>query len=237
MSSVKLYYFNATGRALHIRMVLAAGGVEFEDVMPLTMPPPEETTNKWKELTAGQTTFSVPILTTGEGTDKQKVFVQSSAILRAAGRMGDLEMTLADGDADDAAYLTDRAIADADDIRSAGYRGFTGAFFGATQEAADKYATTVFPKHVASLEKQFVAAGGDYWGGSSTMSLADVTLFEAIEFFGSRILEGSEHTDPIGPALKAWIDRVKSNERIRAYLGGEQYQKLYFKFDKALIGK
>lgn len=237
MPAVKLYYFNATGRALHLRMALAAGGVDFEDVVPAAMPPPEETVKKWKELTAGHTTFSVPIMTVDEGTDKQKVYVQSSAILRVAGRMGDLKMTLADGDADDVAYLTDRAIADADDLRSAAYRGFTGGYFSGTQEAADKYATKIFPKHIATLEKQFLAAGGDYWGGSSTLSLADVTLFEAIEFFGVRILEGSGHPDPVGPDLRAWLDRVASHEHVKAYLKGDKFKSLAFKFTKSMIGK
>jgi len=239
MSDVKLYYFNGTGRANHIRLALAAGGVAFEDVLA-GMPVPPETKEKWGSLTKGTTTFSVPIMTVNEGTDAEKVYVQSSAVFRAAGRKGDLKMTGVD-DPEDVAYLTDRAIADADDLRSAAYKGMV--MFGASKEDADKYAVTVFPKHVKAIEAQLESFGPDalYWGGSSTLSLADVTLYEAIEFFGRKIFEGIDDleglTDPVGPAMKAWLERVGNDASLKAYLESEQFTNLAFKFTKAVIGR
>lgn len=234
--TVKLHYFNATGRGQQIRLTLAAGGVEFEDVMTSAFPPSPEDRAKWAKLTNNNTTFAVPILTVDEGTEKQKVYIQSSAALRKAGRMGDLKMTLKDDeDGDEAAYLTDRAIADADDLRTQAYRGFV--MFGASQEAADKYAKEVLPKHIDNLERQLVAAGGDYWGGSSTISLADVALYDAIVFFGMNLIKGAEGIEnPCGPALTQWIERVESNERIKAYLEGEQFKKIAVKPDKSALG-
>lgn len=232
--SVKLYYFNATGRANQIRLALSAGGVAFEDAFA-DFPASAEQKAKHTELTNGTTTFAVPILTVDEGTDTQQVYVQSSAILRKAGRMGDLTMTLAKDDDDLVAYLTDRAIADADDLRTASYKGIP--MFGNTIEARDKFVNEVFPKHVAAFEKQFVTAGGDYWGGSSTLSLADVTVYEAIVFFGTRLFAGVEGIEnPCGPALKAWIERVESNDRIKAYLEGDKFKKVAMKFDKTVMG-
>ena len=232
--SVKLHYFNATGRANQIRLALSAGGVAFEDVFA-DFPASAEQKAVHAKLTNGTTTFAVPILTVDEGTDTQQVYVQSSSILRKVGRMGDLTMTLAKDDADLVAYLTDRAIADADDLRTAAYRGIP--MFGNTVEARDKYVNGVFPKHVAAFENQFVTAGGDYWGGSSTLSLADVTVYEAIVFFGTRLFAGVEGIEnPCGPALKAWIERVESNERIKAYLEGEQFKNVAMKFDKTVMG-
>jgi len=232
---VKLHYFCAAGRANHIRLALAAGGVPFEDEFGSWPPTPEEKV-KWNKLTNGQTTFSVPILTLDEGTDKQKVYVQSSAVLRKANRMGDLKMTLTDDpDGDQETYLTDRAIADADDIRTAGYKGMV--IMGATKEAADKYAKGALPKHVKCLENQLVSAGGDYFGGSSTLSIVDVTLYDAIVFFGTKLIDGAEGIeDPCGPAIKAWIDRVESDPRIKAYLEGEQYKNIFMKPNKSAIG-
>lgn len=226
--SVKLHYFPATGRAQQIRLVLAAGGVPFEDDF--------QSRDKWSALTNNNTTFAVPILTVDEGTPNQRVYIQSSAILRKAGRMGDLKMTLPeDEDGDQAAYLTDRAISDADDLRSAGYKGFVN--FGASKEAAEKYATQVLPKHIDNLERQFVAAGGDYWGGSSTLSVADVTVYEAVVFFGLRLIDGAKGVEnPCGPALQAWIDRVESNDRIKAYLESDQFQNIPMKFTKTALG-
>jgi len=232
---VKLHYFCAAGRANHIRFALAAGGVPFEDEFGSWPPTPEEKAN-WDKLTHGHTTFSVPILTLDEGTDKQKVYVQSSAVLRKANRMGDLKMTLTnDPDGDQEMYLTDRAIADADDIRTAGYKGMV--MMGATKEAADKYVKGALPKHVKCLEHQLVSAGGDYFGGSSTLSIADVTLYDGIVFFGTKLIDGAEGIEnPCGPAIKAWIDRVESDPRIKAYLEGEQFKNIFMKPNKSAIG-
>jgi len=235
-SNIKLHYFNGAGRANQIRLVLVAGGVEFQDVHPKGFPVTPEEKAKWAELTNNTTTFSVPIMTIDEGTDDQKVYVQSSAILRKAGRLGDLKMTLKnDEDGDQEAYLTDRAIADADDLRSQAYKAFV--IWGASQESADKFAKEILPKHIENLERQLVNAGGDFWGGSSTMSIADATLYDAIVFFGVRLIDGAKDiANPCGPALKAWISRVESNERIKAYLESDKFKNLSFKASKSALG-
>jgi len=235
-SNIKIHYFNGTGRANQIRMALVAGGVEFEDVHPKGIPVTPEERAKWAELTNNNTTFSVPIMTIDEGTDNQKVYIQSSAVLRKAGRLGDLKMTLEnDSNGDQEAYLTDRAIADAEDLRSQAYKGYV--MFGASQEAADKYAKKILPKHIDNLERQLVNAGGDYWGGSSTLSLADAAMYDAIVFFGVRLIDGAEGIEnPCGPALKSWIARVESNERIKAYLESDKFKNLSFKPDKSALG-
>ena len=236
-SPVKLHYFNATGRANQIRIALAAGGVTWEDEL-YNFPPTTEARAKWSELTGGNSTFGVPILTVAEGTDQQRVYLQSSAVLRKAGRLGDLKMTLKDDpDGDQALYLTDRAIADADDLRSASYRAFV--IFGSTQDKADAFAKEVFPKHVKNLEKQLVSAKGDYFGGSSTLSVADATLYDAIVFFGRNIITGIEGVeDPTqSPAIKAWIERVESNPRIKAYLESDQFKNIQMKFTKVVLGR
>lgn len=233
--SVKVYYFSATGRANQIRLALAAGGVAFEDIFG-NFPLSAEQKVHWNKLTNNNTTFSAPIMTVDEGTDNERVYLQSSAVLRKAGRMGDLKMTLADdADGDKAEYLTDRAIADADDLRSASYKAFV--IFGASKDKANSFAKEILPKHVKNMENQFVSAGGDYWGGSSTISLADVAVYDAIVFFGHRLIDGAEGIEsPIGPALKAWIERVESNDRIKAYLAGGQFQALYMKAGKEALG-
>lgn len=230
--SVKVYYFNATGRANQIRLALAAGGIAFTDDFA-SFPPSDENKAQWKALTNGNSTFSVPIMTIDEGTDSQKVYIQSSAVLRKAARMGGLELTL--DDADDAAYLQDKLIADADDLRTASYRAFK--MFGASDGAVQKFVKEVLPKHVDNLERQFVAAGGDYFGGSSTLSIADVALYDAIVFFGTRLIDGAEGVDnPCGPALTKWIERVESNEKIAAYLASEQFKAVAMVFDKSALG-
>mmetsp|Transcript_18178 Transcript_18178/g.37817 ORF Transcript_18178/g.37817 Transcript_18178/m.37817 type:complete len:242 (-) Transcript_18178:395-1120(-) len=235
--AVKIYYFCAAGRANQIRLALAAGGVSFEDEFG-DFPPSPETKAKWSALTNNNTTFAAPFMTLDEGSDSQKVYMQSSACLRKAGRMGGLKLTLADDDDDDddqALYLQDKLIADAEDLRSASYKAF--AIFGASREATDKFVKNEFPRHVDNLERQLVALGGDYFGGSSTLSIADVTLYDAIVFFGTRLIDGVEGLEnPCGPALKAWIERVESNENIANYLKSDQFKALVFVPDKSTIG-
>lgn len=233
--SVKLHYFDATGRANQIRLALAAGGVEFEDVKANWPPAPESKAN-WTKLTNGTTLFGVPILTVDEGSDNEQVYVQSSAILRKAGRMGDLQMTLAnDEDGDKAAYFTDRAIADADDLRTISYAGML--MFGASKEKTDNFVKKQLPAAVACLEKQLVAEGGDYFGGSSTISLADIAIYDAVVFFGRNLVKGAEGLeDPCGDAMSAWVKRVESNERVRGYFESDQYKSIAMQPDKSAIG-
>lgn len=230
--SVKLHYFDATGRANQIRLALAAGGVAFEDVKADYPPTPESKAN-WSKLTNGTTLFAVPILTVDE-----QVYVQSSAILRKAGRMGDLHMTIAnDADGDKAAYFLDRAIADAEDLRTSSYGAMN--MFGATKEKTDNFVHHKLPETIACLEKQLVAEGGDYFGGSSTISLADIALYDAVVSFGCNLVKGAEGLkDPCAgaAAMSAWTKRVGSNERLVAYFESDQYKTIGMKFDKSVIG-
>merc|ERR1712008_651833 len=109
--------------------------------------------------------------------------------------------------------------------RTQSYKSFV--IFGAVKEAAEKYAKQVLPKHVDNLERQLVEAGGDYWGGSSTISLADVAIYDAVVAFGLNLIKGADGVEnPCGPALTKWIERVESNERIKAYHEGEQFKKI-----------
>jgi len=57
----------------------------------------------------------------------RKVFCQSSAVLRAIGRMGKLMPT-----SDDDLYQLDKLVADAEDSRSAAYKALP--LFGATKD-------------------------------------------------------------------------------------------------------
>jgi len=47
-------------------------------------------------------------------------------------------------------------------------------------------------------------------------------------------IDGVEN--PCGPALKAWIERVESNEGIATYLASDQFQNLAMKPSKAALG-
>lgn len=233
--TVKIHYYAACGRANMTRLALAAGGIPFEDVFSASFPPSEESYALYKKLTGGNETFVLPMMTVGEDTDEPtKVYTQSVAIARQAGRMGGLAMKPTD-ESVDAEYLTDKLLADAEDIRKESYKAWK--MMGASAAASEKFAKTVLGKHIKNLEAQLVALGGDYFGGSSVLSIADVCLYDAIVFFGTKMIEDVEGIeDPCGEALKAWIERVESNEGIKKYLASEQFAAIQMKPSKAMIG-
>jgi len=148
--------------------------------------------------------------------------------------MGNLTLKLDDDD-DQATYLQDRFIADAEDLRTASYKAFT--LFGATKESADAFIHQIFPKHVENLERQLVDGGGDYFGGSSSLSIADVAVYDAMVTFGTQLIAGIPDVEnPCGPALTAWIERVESNEGIANYWKSDQFADIAMKFDKSILG-
>ena len=70
MTTVKLFYYQASGRGHQIRLVLAAGNISFEDVFA-TFPPSKEQNKEWKNL-GGNTTTNVPMLETSSITNLQQ---------------------------------------------------------------------------------------------------------------------------------------------------------------------
>ncbi len=217
----KLHYYPATGRAHALRLALSAGGIEWEDTFPDGgYPPSEEQVLKWRAI-GGNTTTNVPMLEMEDG----RVFTQSSAILRAIGRMGSLLPS-----SDEDLYLVDKLIADAEDLRSAAYKSFVN--WGASQDAVKEFMETSFPKHVGNLDRQL--GSKEYFVGDS-LSLADIVAYDAIVNFGTgRYPEDMKPLESF-PKLEEWIKRVESNEGIASYLGSDKYAKIY-KFDKATLG-
>lgn len=236
ISKVKFHYYPATARGHQCRLAMAAAGIEFEDVFSDEFPLTEGDKARYFEM-HGNTTFNLPILQLDAGTDDEKLYIQSSAILQKINRMGDMKTTIEnDPDGDQGAYIIEKAIADADDLRNKYYAGNIN--FGNSQEDAKKYVFENFPKYVKNFESQLEKSGGPFWGGSSTLSLADVTIYDAVCFYGVYALVcGEGVVDPCGPTLKEWIARVESSPRIKAYLEGEQYKNLPMKSDNLVVRK
>lgn len=223
--AVKFHYYSAGGRGHQCRLAMAAAGIEFEDVFSDGFPLTEGDKARYFEM-HGNTTFNLPILQLDAGTEDEKLYIQSAAILYKINRMGDMKITIKnDPDGDQGAYIIDKAISDANDLRNRFYAGVL--VFGNSKEDAKNYVFKHFPKHVKNFESQLEKTGGPFWGGSSTLSLADITIYDTICYYGVYVFEGAEGVvDPCGPALKEWIARVESNPRIKAYLEGDQYKNL-----------
>jgi len=221
--SAKFYYFAATGRGQQIRLALAAAGIDYEEINPGAFPPTQEDKDTWQAI-GGNTTTNVPMLQLADG----KAFTQSSAVLRAVARLGGL---MPPADDDDKMYRTDKLIADADDLRNEAYKTFVN--WGLPQEAADAFISTVLPCHLGNLERQLIEGGNDFFVGEE-LTIADVTVYDAVTTFGSGRVPGDALAD--FPHLKALIGRVEESPKIKAFLAGPHYAAL-MKFGPETLGK
>ena len=193
-----LYYYGMTGRAQQVRFTLAAGGIAFTDQHPAGFPPTPEEKAAWVAI-GGNTTTNVPMLTAGG-----KTYTQSSAVLRAAARMGGLMP------ADDfEAYQVDNLISACDDLRSQGYSSMP--MFGASAEAIKKYTDTTMPTHVGNLQRLL---GDNDWYVGNKFSVADITVYDVLTSQVTTFLPGSLDAFP---KLSAFVKRVEETEKIAAY--------------------
>ena len=62
--------------------------------------------------------------------------------------------------------------------------------FCAKKESTDAFIKDVFPKHVENLERVLVDGGGHYFSGSSRLSVADVAVYDAMVFSGTKLIAG-----------------------------------------------
>ena len=157
--------------------------------------------------------------------DDGRVFTQSSAVLRAVARMGGLMPTY-----EAEAYLADKLIADAEDLRGEGYKSFVA--WGATEEAVEAFINKILPLHLGNLERQLKESTGDYFIGDS-LTIADIACYDAVTNFGSNRVIGA--LDDF-KTLKAWVEKVESNEGIKKYLASEKFAGLW-KFGPDTLGK
>jgi len=216
--TLKLHYYKGAGRANQIRLALALCSIDWEEVNPAGFPPSPEDRAKWIAI-GGNTTTNIPMLELSDG----RVFTQSSAVLRAAARLGGIMPKN-----DELLYLTDKLIADADDYRSVGYKSLIP--FGATPEAAENFLTNDVPKHLGNLERQL--GEKDFYMGEE-LSVADCTVYDVVTSFGSNLV-----VDVLQdfPKLKAFVERFEANPNISAYLSGPIYEGL-MKFGPDAFGR
>lgn len=217
----KLYYYPATGRGHAIRLALAASNIPFEDEYPEGgFPPSAEAKEIWRKI-GGNTTTNVPMLQMSDG----RVFTQSSAVIRAVARMGGLLPT------DEAElYMTDKLLADAEDLRGAAYKSFVP--WGASKEDAEAFINKILPLHLGNLERQLKDSTGDYFIGNS-LTVADIACYDAVTNFGSnRVIGALDEFE----TLKTWVSRVESNEGIKNYLASKSFAGL-MKFGPETLGK
>ena len=202
----RLHYFPAQGRAQGARYALVAGGIPFEDISNKSNPPSEEDKALWLAL-GGNTTTNVPLLTDGD-----KMWSQSRAVLKVAGRKAGL-MPANDEDL----YLVDKLIADASDLADCSFKAV--GMFGATKEAQQKFKNEDIPKHAGNIERQLT---GDWFVGGK-FSLADVAVYTVLTTNCRNQVPDCLNAFP---KLSAFVKRFEAIPAIAAYQKEERFTKL-----------
>jgi glutathione S-transferase len=164
MSKPKLYYFGIRGRGEIVRMVFAAGNIDFEDI--------RLTKEQWAEQKKNSPTGVMPYVDTGDKS--QGLLSQSGAIARfyakKAGLMGSNDWEY---------YLIERVMGQLDDIFQELIK-----FFMAPDDKkpalVKEFQSEKGPKLMSGLVNFLKQAGGQYFAGKS-LSLADLACLTILD--------------------------------------------------------
>ena len=200
--SVKLTYFNGRGRSEPARLLLAYGGIEYEDCrLPLAFEDPSE----WKVLKPQTPYGSLPLLE----WDGCQV-AQSMAITRFIAK----EVGLAGRDNLEAAQADEVVNAIGDLFEAVGK-----AHFGTDEALKKKVMTETIPNGFAKLEARLCSRGGQYFAGNA-LTWADVLAYN----FCSGLPDKS-CLDKC-PKIKSLVARVGEIPNIKAWVERRPVTKL-----------
>ncbi|XP_059143165.1 uncharacterized protein LOC131930614 [Physella acuta] len=194
-TNMKLIYFDARGRAEISRLLLAAAGKEYEDVRL----PRDQWTAEKPNTPFGQ----LPVLEV-----KGKRFGQSLAIaMFLARKLGFYGKDELDG------LAVDQVVQLSIDFGSALGRNRREKDEAKKAELLKQTKEVDVPKFVTFYEKILRENGTGYFVGDS-LTLADIVVFDQMEALVQRGMLNIEQY----PLVQTWIEKVKSNEKLRAYL-------------------
>ena len=192
---VKLTYFNLRGRGEPARLLLAYGGIKFEDcrLTPAFQDPAE-----WQKLKPSTPYGSLPLLD-WDGT----CIAQSMAVARFIARKVGLA-----GRNDLEAAQIDEIIDAINDLLNASAK----VFFSKDEAEKKKFATETIPAGLANIEARLVSRGGQFLVGNA-FSWADLHVFD----FCSNLPDKScldklpkikSLTERVGqiPNIKCWVE-------------------------------
>ncbi|CAN0392143.1 unnamed protein product [Pylaiella littoralis] len=200
MAPVKFTYFNIAALGEPVRMALALSGVEWTDVrVEFADWPPMKEDTPYKQL---------PIMEV-DG----KIIPQSNALLRYAGKMGDLYPTCPVE-----AALADAAVEAVMDIHRPMRESIVGKDEEKKMEMRKELAETLIPAWETNVQKMLEQAGGKYFAGDK-LSIGDVAIVARLNWIKDGSLDGIPTTivDDF-PLLSSLIERVMAEPKIVAYL-------------------
>ena len=192
---VKLTYFNLRGRGEPARLLLAYGGIKFEDCR---LTPAFQDPKEWQKLKPSTPYGSLPLLE-WDGT----CIAQSMAVARFIARQVGLA-----GRNDLESAQIDEIIDAINDLLNASAK----VFFSKDEAEKKKFATETIPAGLANIEARLVSRGGQFLVGNA-FSWADLHVFD----FCSNLPDKScldklpkikSLTERVGqiPNIKCWVE-------------------------------
>merc|ERR1712117_812304 len=195
MPNVKLTYFNLKARGEPCRLLLAYGGIKYEDER---IPPPWEPTSTWASLKPTTPFGQLPILKwDGE------VLCQSMACARFIAR----EVGLA-GNTNLESAQVDEIIDVIQDLINAGVK----LYFAKDEEGMKKHKEVTIPTALGQLEKKLASRGGQFFVGNN-FTWADIHTFMYISDLPDKSALSSfpkiaNLVERVGniPNIKQWVE-------------------------------
>lgn len=189
MSSLKLTYFDTTGRAEPIRLALAVGGIAFEDE--------RLSGDQFGALKPKIPVGQVPVLTV-DGV----VYSQSAAILRYAGKLAGLYSR----DDDLAAMRVDEVL---DHIEDAVVKIYQNSSADGRKQFVDE----TLPKYLSALNKIAEENEKSPWLVGDSMTIADLKCYVFVTGLASGVLD---HI-PADVVSSKYTYVLKSTEAVREH--------------------
>lgn len=201
MSDIKLTYFDFNGgRAEPVRMALAIGGVDFEDIRI-----------SFAEFGQMRESFPLKAVPTLQVDDVS--YTQSNAMTRYAGRLAGLYPQ-------DPwqAFLCDEVLDAVEDTSIALVKTF-GLQDDEMKAAREQLVSGCFTQFLGFLADRLAAAGGEYFAGNQ-LTVADFKVFVWIGTLNSGMLDHvpADLASRVAPSLVEHMDRVANDSRVAAYL-------------------
>ena len=178
----------------------------------MPFPPTTEAKERWRAAGGLNLTTNVPMLV-HEGV----AYTQSSAVLRFAGRLGNLYPV----DDPAAAYAVDNMIAAVDDYRSAAYEVVFAMLAGGPPPEKLEQHKAAMDKHFANFER--LLGDNDFFCGDA-ITVADLTAFDIFNNFSFNLMPSQKAKFP---KLVAFMERILARPNISAYMASEKFTGLF----------
>ena len=194
MPNVKLTYFNLRARGEPCRLLLAYGGIKYEDER---IPPPWDPTSTWSTLKPTTPFGQLPILN-WDGVEICQSMACARFIAREVGLAGKNSMEQAQ---------VDEIV----DIIQDLYNAWLKFFLAKDQAALKNFHDVTLPTNLGMLEKKLISRGGQFMVGNA-LSWADLHVFwylgdldnSAISKF-PKLVNLCARVGSL-PNMKAWVD-------------------------------